>query len=118
MQCNVAELRRKSGALGGCVMPKSWSKKLQPYRVANNWRALFEIVVTGSAFVASWIASYKLFLFHPYLSALLALPTAGFLVRLFMLQHDCGHLSMFSSKHANDWVGRALGVLTLTPYDY
>ena len=99
-------------------MPKSWAKKLAPYRVANNWRAIFEIAITGVAFVASWILSYKLFLLHPYLSVLLVLPTAGLLVRLFMLQHDCGHLSMFSSKHANDWVGRALGVLTLTPYDY
>jgi acyl-lipid omega-6 desaturase (Delta-12 desaturase) len=34
------------------------------------------------------------------------------------LQHDCGHLSMFTSKQTNDWVGRALGILTITPYDY
>jgi acyl-lipid omega-6 desaturase (Delta-12 desaturase) len=47
----------------------------------------------------------------------LAIPTAGFLVRLFMVQHDCGHGSMFSSRRANDWTGRLLGTLTLTPYD-
>jgi len=48
----------------------------------------------------------------------LAVPTAGFLVRLFMIQHDCGHGAFFRSRQANDWVGRALGVLTLTPYDF
>ncbi len=40
------------------------------------------------------------------------------MVRLFILQHDCGHGAMFSSKAANDWVGRFLGVFTFTPYDY
>ena len=48
----------------------------------------------------------------------LIIPAAGFLVRLFMIQHDCGHGSFFAHRHADDWIGRALGVLTLTPYDY
>src|SRR5690606_6576883 len=41
-----------------------------------------------------------------------------FLVRLFLIQHDCGHGAFFRRRFANDWVGRALGILTLTPYDY
>jgi omega-6 fatty acid desaturase (delta-12 desaturase) len=49
---------------------------------------------------------------------LLAVPAAGFLVRLFMLQHDCGHGSLFRHRLMNDWLGRVLGVLTLTPYDF
>jgi omega-6 fatty acid desaturase (delta-12 desaturase) len=44
-------------------------------------------------------------------------PAAGFLVRLFLIQHDCGHGSFFRHRLANDWVGRAIGVFTLTPYD-
>ncbi len=46
------------------------------------------------------------------------MPAAGFLVRLFMIQHDCGHGTFFRHRLANDWVGRAIGVLTLTPYDF
>jgi omega-6 fatty acid desaturase (delta-12 desaturase) len=42
---------------------------------------------------------------------------AGLLVRLFMLQHDCGHGSFFEQRWLNDLVGRSIGVLTLTPYD-
>jgi len=52
-----------------------------------------------------------------WLYGLLLLPTAGLLVRLFMIQHDCGHGSFFPGRKANDWTGRAIGVLTLTPYD-
>jgi len=47
----------------------------------------------------------------------LLVPTAGFLVRLFMIQHDCAHRSFFSSRRANDLVGRLIGVVTLTPHD-
>jgi Fatty acid desaturase len=43
---------------------------------------------------------------------------AGFLVRLFMIQHDCGHGSFFRRRLTNDWVGRVTGVLTLTPHDF
>jgi fatty acid desaturase len=53
-----------------------------------------------------------------WLCLLLAVPAAGFLVRLFMIQHDCGHGAFFPRRSANDWVGRVIGVLTLTPYDY
>lgn len=51
-----------------------------------------------------------------WLYALALGPTAGLLVRLFLLQHDCGHGSLFASRRANDATGRVLGVLTLTPY--
>ena len=53
-----------------------------------------------------------------WVGLLLAVPAAGFLVRLFMIQHDCGHGSFFRRRRANDWVGRVIGVLTLTPYDF
>jgi len=45
------------------------------------------------------------------------LPAAGFVLRLFMIQHDCGHGAFFRRRLANDWVGRVIGVVTLTPYD-
>lgn len=49
---------------------------------------------------------------------LLAIPAAGFYVRLFMTQHDCGHGSYFASARANQWVGACLGLITLFPYGY
>jgi omega-6 fatty acid desaturase (delta-12 desaturase) len=56
--------------------------------------------------------------FGYWLTLLLAVPTAGFLVRLFMIQHDCGHGTLFRNRATNDWIGRVLGALTLTPYDF
>ena len=53
----------------------------------------------------------------PLLCLVLAVPAAGFLVRLFMIQHDCSHGAFFRTRLLNDWVGRVIGVLTLTPHD-
>jgi omega-6 fatty acid desaturase (delta-12 desaturase) len=53
-----------------------------------------------------------------WLTLLLAVPAAGLLVRLFMIQHDCGHGSFLRGRAANDRLGRAIGVLTFTPYGY
>ena len=53
----------------------------------------------------------------PAVFVLLIVPAAALLVRLFMIQHDCGHGSFFPRRSTNDWVGRVIGVLTLTPYD-
>ena len=53
-----------------------------------------------------------------WLTLLLAVPAAFMVVRLFMLQHDCGHGSFFRSQKLNNVVGTVLGVFTLVPYDY
>jgi omega-6 fatty acid desaturase (delta-12 desaturase) len=51
-----------------------------------------------------------------WVTLLLAVPAAGFLIRLFIIFHDCGHGSFFKSKKTNDIVGKILGVVLLTPY--
>ena len=55
---------------------------------------------------------------HSWLTLPLVPPAVFLLVRLFIIQHDCGHNSFFASRQANDLLGRALGVLTLTPYAF
>jgi len=52
----------------------------------------------------------------PLLTAVLAIPAAGFLVRVFVVFHDCAHGSLFPSKRTNVWVGTALGLLVLSPF--
>lgn len=80
-------------------------------------RALVEAMLTILSFAALWTLMAVLATVSMWYSIILAIPAAAFLVRLFMIQHDCGHGSMFASRWANDWLGRVLGVLTLTPYD-
>jgi len=53
-----------------------------------------------------------------WLTILLSLPAAGFLVRMFIIQHDCGHGSFFKSKRANEFLGMFASIFTLTPYHY
>ena len=69
--------------------------------------------------VTLWTAAwFTLSLGHGWAPFLIVIPAAGFLLRLFIIQHDCGHGSFFANRLANDWVGRLIGVLTLTPYDW
>lgn len=96
----------------------SWQSRLAKYRLQSNLRGVLEIVWTAIPFVALWAAAWSVFHYSPWLSILLGVPAAGFLVRLFLIQHDCGHGSLFTSRRANDWVGRIIGVITLTPYGY
>ncbi|MEO0614125.1 MAG: fatty acid desaturase, partial [Pseudomonadota bacterium] len=53
-----------------------------------------------------------------WLLPLLLLPGAGLLVKLFIIQHDCGHGSYFKADWANRWVGRLVSLFTLTPYAF
>src|SRR5512133_3766771 len=93
-------------------------RALAQYREPRHCRSIFEIAVTLVPFAALWALAWAAVHFGYWeLSFLLGIPAAGFLVRLFMIQHDCGHGSFFRYRLANDWVGRFLGVLTLTPYD-
>ena len=97
---------------------RRWVTALAPYREPSLGRSLAELVVTVVPFVALWLLMLLSLRYSYWLCLLLAVPAAGFLVRLFMIQHDCGHGSFFRRRRANDWLGRVLGVLTLTPYGY
>ena len=95
-----------------------WTRILARYRQPSNARGIVEIGITVVPLVVLWALIWATLDLGYWLSLLLALPAAGFLVRLFMIQHDCGHGSFFRHRLANDWVGRVIGVLTLTPYDF
>jgi omega-6 fatty acid desaturase (delta-12 desaturase) len=97
----------------------AWGRTLKQYRRADGPRSVRELAITSIGFVSLtyamfWAVENQLFCLY----ALLLLPTAGFLVRLFMIQHDCAHRSFFPSRRANDWLGRLIGIATLTPHDH
>ena len=86
------------------------------YRGAVNSKAIWQIASTAVPFlliVAAMIATANT---NYWLTLLLAIPGGGLLVRFFTIQHDCGHGSFFTSRTANDVVGRLISVLTVTPY--
>ncbi len=94
-----------------------WSRLLARYRAPSTARSLFELFVTVAPFVGIWAVAWWMLSVSTVLAVILALGNAAFLVRLFMIQHDCGHGSLFRSRSACDWLGRVIGVVTLTPYD-
>ena len=51
-----------------------------------------------------------------WLVLLVAVPAAGFLLRTYILFHDCTHGSLLPSKRANTWLGRGLGVIVFSPF--
>ena len=95
-----------------------WTKILLRYREPSHARSVVELVITAVPFIMLWILMWASLGRGYWLCLLLTFPAAGFLVRLFMIQHDCGHGSFFRQRLANDWVGRVIGVLTLTPFAF
>jgi omega-6 fatty acid desaturase (delta-12 desaturase) len=91
------------------------TRRFKAYR-SDVKRSLLQLATTGLLFAGLLALIGAAATERYWLSLLLAVPAAGLLVRLFIIQHDCGHGSFFPSRSANDRLGRLLSVLTLTPY--
>ena len=106
----MSAMQEKSAAMAA----RDWAQTLVPYRRASAARGVLELMITVLPFVAVWAAMLVASRHGQYwLSFAMAPFAAGLLVRLFMIQHDCGHGAFLPSRLANDWVGRAIGVLTM-----
>ena len=102
----------------GVLNPRVLLRELSEYATPIVGRSLLELAMTAVPFLMIVFLMWTVFASGYWLALLLAVPAGGLLVRLFMIQHDCGHGSFFHRRATNDWVGRAISVLTLTPYDY
>jgi acyl-lipid omega-6 desaturase (Delta-12 desaturase) len=100
----------------GTMSPRDWVKVLAQYREPNQLRSIFELAVTFGPFLLLWGLAWWSMSVSYWLTFGISVLNALFLLRLFTIQHDCGHGAFFKSRALSDWVGRVLGVLTLTPY--
>ncbi|SEN62001.1 omega-6 fatty acid desaturase (delta-12 desaturase) [Loktanella fryxellensis] len=96
---------------------RDWVRILAAYRDPDTRRSAWELSITLAAFAALWVAAWFALQVHWSLALAVGIVNGGFLVRLFAIQHDCGHGSFFVNRHLSDWTGRLLGIVTLTPYD-
>lgn len=96
---------------------KDWVHILARYREPSTRRSILELVVTLVPFALLWALAWAALSVSYWLAFAIAALNGLFLVRIFVIQHDCGHASYFTNRKLQDWVGRCLGVLTLTPYD-
>lgn len=93
-----------------------WRAIVRKYAMPDPWRSAWQLLNTLLPYVALFYLSMRALEISFWLTLPLSILTAGFMVRTFIIFHDCGHGSFFKSRKWNDVVGVITGVLTFTPY--
>jgi omega-6 fatty acid desaturase (delta-12 desaturase) len=94
----------------------AWKEIVAKYQEPSLWRSVWQMVDTLVPYAALWYLIYRSLSISYWLTAPLVILAGGFLVRAFIIHHDCGHGAFFKSRKANDFWGFVTGVLTFTPY--
>jgi omega-6 fatty acid desaturase (delta-12 desaturase) len=93
-----------------------WREALAPYARPRLDRSLLDLATSVVPYLALSVAMYLAIRVSYVLVLLIAVPTAGFLVRTFIVFHDCSHGSFLPSKRANVWLGIVLGLIVYSPF--
>jgi omega-6 fatty acid desaturase (delta-12 desaturase) len=93
-----------------------WQEALATYAQPRLRRGLLDIATSAAPYLALCVAMYLLLRVSPLIAVALVMPTAGFLVRVFVVFHDCAHGSLLPSRRANTWVGMVFGLLVFSPF--
>jgi len=96
-----------------------WHQALKKFQDSSNLGAAWQLLNTIVPYVCLWYLMIRsMQLGYAYIwTLILAIPAAAFLVRLFILFHDCVHASFFRSKRANTFFGYVLGLLVFTSFE-
>ena len=94
----------------------NWRPVVAKYARPDMWRSIWQLVNTLIPYLALFYLSMRSLEVSFWLTLPLSILTAGFMVRTFIIFHDCGHGSFFKSRGANQWLGRITGFLVFTPY--
>ena len=95
-----------------------WKSLVNKYQESSFWKSSWQIANTFIPFLTLWVLMYFSLEFSYWITFLLSIPCGGFLVRIFIIQHDCGHGSFFKTKKVNNSVGLICSLFTWTPYYY
>ena len=93
-----------------------WQAIVAKYAFPSTLRSIWQVLNSVVPFISLWYVMVRSLEIGYWLTLLLAVPTAGFMVRMFIIFHDCTHGSFFKSIKANDRLGLMLGVMVFTPY--
>ena len=93
-------------------------RAMAEHQVPSAQRSIWQLLNTIVPYAALWVLTWWALNHSVWLALPLIVLTAGFLIRLFIIFHDCGHSSFFRSNRANDFWGVVTGILTFTPYHY
>lgn len=92
--------------------------KTTPFQTPVLARSLGQIATSFGGFFVTSAVMYLCLRLSIWIALPLSVLAAGFLVRIFIIQHDCGHGSFFRSRRANHIVGNLCSLVTLTPYAF
>lgn len=92
-------------------------KQVAPYEKSTAKESVWQLINTIVPFLILWYLAYKSLAVSYWLSFVPSVIAAGFLVRIFIIFHDCTHHSFFKSRRANRIIGTIMGVLTSVPFD-
>lgn len=91
-------------------------KDVAPFEKIDTRASIIQLFNTLAPFFLLWYGAYASLSISYWLTLLLSVAAAGFLVRTFIIFHDCCHYSFFPNRKANDVLGTILGILTAFPY--
>src|SRR3990172_8116232 len=94
----------------------AWVEIVKRYTVPDPRKSSWQLINSLVPFFAIWVLMYFSLRVSYLLTLALAFLNAMFLMRIFIIQHDCGHNSFFKSTRLNNFVGSLLGIITFTPY--
>ena len=114
MNSEVASVAR-SGA-GECVPASIGRDALSAYAEPRLRASVADLLTSAVPYLAFSALTYFAIRVSPLLALGLALPTAGFLLRTYIVFHDCSHGSFLSSRRANAWLGTVCGLLVMAPF--
>lgn len=96
----------------------NWKEIIREYQIPNSKKALGQILTSFIPFLALWTGMYFMLDISLTLTIILAVINAFFLVRIFIIQHDCGHQSFTASKRMNNIIGTFCSLFSSIPYKY
>lgn len=106
---NINELKTRLG---------DWQTRIRPYQTPSRRKALVQIANSFGGYLLTWWLMYKSLSISYWLTLGLAILNAFFLVRIFIIQHDCGHHSFFKSRKMNALIGKICSCFSWIPYEY
>jgi acyl-lipid omega-6 desaturase (Delta-12 desaturase) len=93
-----------------------WLNALARFKSPSWFKSSWQVINTLLPFIGLWYLMYLSLDWSYFITLALAVPAAGLLVRIFIIQHDCGHHSFFRSHRQNDVLGAVCSLFTMTPY--
>jgi acyl-lipid omega-6 desaturase (Delta-12 desaturase) len=111
-------MSQDGAAEGGSPYPQGafWRETLAPYAKPHLGRSLLDLATSVLPYLLLSVAMYEALSVSYLLVLVIAIPAAGFLVRTFILFHDCSHGSFLASRKGNLWLGTVLGLFVYSPF--